>query len=95
MRIPKAIVIKGQTYQVKLVSVVDDLGSVGECNSSTYEIKIHEKLPKNEQYDVFLHECFHAGIQEVGLKQTSLPHDLEEILCELFMSIFKTVKNTK
>lgn len=80
MKIPKEISIKGTKYKIKRNFISDD--EYGRCDSFTKTINIHPSVTGELLKATFMHEVFHALVFELGLRQASFSHDIEEVLVE-------------
>lgn len=80
------ISIKGQEYKIIFEDNprVDGSDALGYCNCEDYIICIKSGLPRQLEMQVFLHECFHALVYELGLYHTSLSDDIEHIIVDQF-----------
>lgn len=83
MKIPDSILVFGVEYKVifKRSIIVDGSPCDGLCQTSKKEIWINQYVPKNEKFQVFLHEVFHAALWEQGTSR-ELPDSLEETICD-------------
>lgn len=79
MKIPKKVNIKGREYTI----IRRDL-SKENCQGyvSDTEIVLHDKLKGRALVTCLLHECLHSVWEEVGLNQTRIPLDLQEVCVE-------------
>lgn len=70
----------------KKVKVVEkDLSQEHLCGKYTYEdclIEIDISMNKEQKVQTLLHEVIHATLHRAGVKQTSISHDTEEIICD-------------
>ena len=85
MKIPTSIKIKGKRWQIKHKWNLKDDGHNGVDGLCDYKLKIiylDRSLVKADKEATLLHEIFHAIIYEVGLHQTSLEDDVEELIVE-------------
>lgn len=92
--------IKGVAYRVQFVDEIEDEKGKYDvdaiCDTKEKVISIKKGLGDRRIDEVLTHELGHAILAEVGLHQTSLNEDLEEIIVEAFAtsltSMFYLVK---
>lgn len=101
MNLPKKINIKGKEYKI---IQINDISLNGEPAHGLVDydkqIILIEKSASNEsKLSTLIHELCHAVWYEIGLKQTSLTQDLEELLaenvCQVIMSNFRLTMKKK
>jgi len=79
--IPRYVRILGHHWKVKLTADLKD-GVVGTTNPETRTIKIDQTQDSAHRWETFLHEFGHAVLDELGVENTSLHEDLEELIVE-------------
>ena len=96
MKIPKVVNILGVDYKVQFVDQPfieddDDLPQ-GTCDIKEKVIDIKNSLDLHRKKEVFIHECFHALIEEAGLShlfeeqsEEVLVKQLEKFVSKLFL----------
>jgi hypothetical protein len=72
--------IFGKKYRVVKDKTMPD-GQVGLCNNEDALILIDAELVDSEYMRIVLHEMIHAIISRVGIDQSEMSHDVEEIIC--------------
>jgi Zn-dependent peptidase ImmA (M78 family) len=91
MKIPTSFKIKGKKWRIcHKWNLLDDDGTHvdGLCCVKKRIVYLDRSLVKEDKQSTLLHELFHALIYEIGLHQTSLTLDVEELIVEnlsLFM----------
>lgn len=55
------------------------------CDVEKYEITIHKET--QDKFQSLCHEMFHLAWNRVGKNQTSIPHDLQELIVENFATV--------
>ena len=82
MRIPKSILVHGKEWCVKYGQNLKHEGhdAYGLCEYESRTIWICRDVDKSERPLIFLHEIFHAILYEVGVHETSINDDIEEII---------------
>jgi len=81
--IPKKLRIFGQDITVQMSK--DLISKEDACGMADYAkkiIRLDKSLQGEDRTQTLLHEVFHIVLARVGLNQTSLPHDLEELIVE-------------
>lgn len=76
------LVIFGQNIKVSYKKNLINNGVAGSYNTSTKEIEIDKSLKGKEFNQVLLHELIHAVFDRLGLINTNVSHELEEIICD-------------
>lgn len=79
--IKKSYNIKGVTYKV---IITDKIDSAGQCDPENKKIYIHSQMNKENKELTLYHELGHALLTEVGVIQTSVNADMQEIIVENF-----------
>lgn len=84
MKIPTSIKIKGKRWKITHKWNLKDEGIKcdGLCSYDERIIYLDRSLLKEDKVPTLLHEIYHALIYEIGLHQTSLSLDVEEMLVE-------------
>lgn len=83
MKIPKSVDIYGKKCPIKLVKgLASTHGCVGRFFSDDFRIELDSELKGFHMVSTFFHECLHALFFRLGYKQTNMPHEMEEIMCE-------------
>lgn len=84
--------VKGSAYRLEIVPFLDyeDHSADGYVDTENKTIKIKASLTDERKLAVLLHELGHAVLCEVGVHQTSLDTDLEEIIVEAMSSVIST-----
>jgi hypothetical protein len=88
VRLPKRILVKDQEYIVKRQWAPRVSGKVvdGYCDIKNREIVIAHDVKGQELERVFFHEVFHAICSEIGVQNTKVSPEMEEILVDNFSS---------
>lgn len=73
--------ILGQEITVSRKKLENNLAGRYDPNAST--IEICESLSAQDAVHTLLHEIVHAALHRGGISQTSIHHDLHEIICEV------------
>ena len=74
---------------------MSDTNSVGVCFNDKKLIMINSDLSKDEFNQTLIHELGHAMFHAIGLHQTSIGYNLEEIIVENFSKIVVEKFNVK
>ena len=77
--------VKGKRWKISHKwNLKDDHGILcdGLCEPKLKTVYLDRSLSKADKESALLHEVFHAVIYEVGLHQSSLTLDVEEMLVE-------------
>lgn len=84
MRIPTRLVIKDQEWKIvrKWAPRIDGHCVDGYADDRTKTICIAMDLHGNELTRVFFHEAMHALFYELGIQNTKVSSEVEEILVE-------------
>jgi len=83
----KEVVCFGQKIKIKYEDLQDTL-SCGLYHYDIKEISIHKDLNDKDRAHTIVHEMVHAFFDRTGLNQTTIPFDLQEILCENLATFF-------
>jgi len=77
--------IFGRTITIKYIkNLSKESHLMGFYDSDSKTINIDASLKDQDLRTTLSHEIFHAMCDRLGLNQTSLPMDIQEILCEGF-----------
>ena len=80
--------VYGQSYRVKYVDKVKspfgDVECCGLCDSETSTIYLNNKMDDSLTSCTVLHELFHAYSRRMGMENSGMSHELEEILADQF-----------
>lgn len=79
--IKKKYNIKGTVYKTMLTDSID---CAGQCDPDKKLIYIHSKMNKENKEMTLYHELGHALFAEIGVIQTSINSDMQEIIVENF-----------
>ena len=85
IKIPETIPVFGQDVKIKLMTDFpnkQELMGLFDPRDLTIHLNIENHNSKAEIMHTLIHEIVHAVCFRVGLKQTSLPQDLEELMAE-------------
>lgn len=85
MKLPKYRTILGKKWKIRFKWNLrcDDGHKVdGLCDFKNRYIWLDRLLPKDERFQVFLHEEFHAVLHELCFNQLEASSDAQEIVCE-------------
>lgn len=88
-KLPTQINIFGTTYKVRSKK---NFKYAGLCHKDTKLIEIEEQLTGEEMKQTFLHEVFHAVVEELSLGEI-IDDQLEEIICDNFSKIVCKVES--
>ena len=87
--------IFGRDYQIKFVdqilSPVDGHPCCGLCDSEGSVIYINNKMDKELTNVTFFHEIFHAYCRRMGLENSGLSEELEELIADQFAKVIEEV----
>lgn len=87
MKIPKEILVKGKTYEIKLIkTLIKDEEAEGTCDEATRTIKIDSSLKGDSLKSCLLHEIGHAIQYETGMAQ-GFDEALQEIITDNFANV--------
>jgi len=92
MALPKRVYVFGQQIKVvvsKVPVVVGDLSFNPEKHAGEFFplhsiILVDGNLPTVDQEHTLLHEMFHVMCRRVGINQSNISNEMEEVLCENF-----------
>lgn len=76
---PRMVNVFGVKVPVKRTEL-QSKGLVGLCKET--HIEVDKQLQGEEATACLLHECFHYVFKRIGLCQTNLDHNLEELIVE-------------
>lgn len=76
---PKNVVIYGKKVPIKRTDLIKD-GVEGICKDT--HIEIDKSLKGDEYTSTLLHEMIHYITHRIGINQTSLSHDMHELIAE-------------
>lgn len=81
MNIPKRLKILGRPWKVvyKKEIVMDGVQCAGLCDFEKKTIFLLKELPQDLQFEVFLHEFFHAVFFEIGIDFEQVPQWVEHL----------------
>lgn len=81
MKKPKFVNVFGAKIKINHIDMSQsDL--LGSYDLEKKVICIEKTLTGNEFWLVYFHECIHALMDRLGYNQTSIPLDIQEMLCE-------------
>jgi hypothetical protein len=82
MKIPKKVLIEGQSWSVvrKWRIVEGGVECDGLCVPEKKEIWLCHGLDKDEAYQIFMHEFLHAVLNEKGIYLVNVSDEVEDII---------------
>ncbi len=80
-------IIYGAVVPVVEDDTLKEVECMGAYDPDQKKISVCPDLKSREKLHTCLHEMFHATWDRVGLNQTSIPRDLQEIICETFATV--------
>jgi len=87
MKIPKKIVVLGETWKITR-SVIPEMGL---CDFENKVIHLSTALTGKDLRATLFHEISHCIMFRVGLFQTSLSPDMHEIICDAIGTVFDEI----
>ena len=72
----------GSKITIKFDSTLDAQGFKGIYFADKKLILLEKTLTPSHKLQTLIHEMIHSIISRIGIDQTKMSHDLEEILCE-------------
>ena len=89
--VPKSINVFGTVYKIKRTKNFEHMGL---CHRDTKLIEIDAALKGSELKQTYLHEVFHALMDELGITEI-VDDQLEEIICESFSKMVLKIQETE
>lgn len=87
----RSINVHGQKVKIKLSEkpIVDQEARplAGYYDDDTKEIVLNPELSEREKFKTLVHEIGHALLYRIGIPQTSMTHDLHELIVEAYSNL--------
>lgn len=74
--------IFGELFKLKRSETIETHGVYGYCDPNKLEIVIDQSLDGTLFLETLIHEIGHAVFYRTGIRQTKMPLEVEEIICE-------------
>ena len=88
-KIPSTFIVGDAVYTVEYVDVLDGEAQTGECDPTTYTIKVLKGITPHETLCTVIHEVLHSLSNEHGITlKHKLIHNLERPLANFFLKNF-------
>lgn len=92
MKIPKEVMVAGHPWHIEYKWRLHD-PKIGDCNGlcdfKSKTILIDRLLPKDDKWEVFLHELTHAILHEAHLHEDGgVDGFAEEVICSSIANVF-------
>lgn len=91
MIIPKTVMVLGVKYNVKVMTAVifngEEMSGICDRFDKVISLSKRQNKTKKLMLQTFFHELGHAIFYESSLIQTSISHDLEEMIVDIFSKV--------
>lgn len=96
MKLPQKVQVLGKSWAIKYKwNLADEEGKrcIGLCVFDDLTIYIDRSTTLDERPQILLHEIFHAILWQLGIHNTSLTEDIEEVIVDgLSMWVVENMK---
>lgn len=86
---PTEIFIKGESWRITFVDVIEGKDTLGLCDPNNKVIHIRRGLKKDELFKTFIHELCHAAEDSYSIKVShKAVYKLEEAIFDILVNNF-------